>query len=167
MAQTQITKSKPAAKTATKAKPATKTAPKGKTPAKTATKPAPGAQFAIRDGFRPGAGRLLFAYTFAWLQETGLIDGGSIPRADAVRIAGATAIGYHVNNTGRLIDNAGAISLAPSAANFFADRPGRTAKDTETFIAILRTGAPDGEIIKSAAGIIPIKTPAPPAGAGK
>lgn len=153
MAQTTTTK--PAAKTtkpAAAAKPAktttkpAKTAPAAAKPA--AAKPAP--LHYIKDSFRPGSGAALFAYTMAWLQESGLIDGGDIARADAVKFAGATAIGYHTGKTGRMIDNGGRIKLSPTGANFFADRRHST-EDREAFRAMMRSGTPDGKLIKQAA----------------
>ena len=152
MAQTPTAKpaaktAKPAAKTA---KPAAKTA-KPAAAAKPAAKPA--ALFAIRDSFRPGSGALLFAYTMAWLQESGLIDGGDISRADAVKFAGATAIQYHTGKTQRMEDKGGRIKLSATGANFFADRRHST-EDREAFRAMMRTGQPDGKRIKAAAAFV-------------
>lgn len=134
-----------------KGKPDTKPA---SAPAKAS--PAGSVRFAIRDSFRPSAGGLLFAYTMAWIEGTGLANGGSIPRADAVKLAGATAIGYHVNSTGRLIDNKGSVSLAPDALAFFQKRQ-HTQADKDAYLAILTTGEPDGVKAKSRAGIAPLK----------
>ncbi len=151
----------------TVAKPANKPAKSAQKPAKSAQKPAEkpaaaGAVFYVKDSFRPAAGRMLFAYTMAWLQESGLIDGGSIPRADAIKLAGGTAIAYHTAKTGRMIDTKGALTLAPGGANFFADR-GADAKDIEAYREMLRTGQPDGTRIKAAAAFAPIKPAASPA----
>lgn len=150
MAQAQVTK------------PANKPAKGSTKPAKSAkaTKPAAAQQqetkpaetklgFFIRDSARPGAGSKLFAYTMAWLQGSGLIDGGAIPRAQALKLAGQTAIQYHTTRTMRMVDTAGMISLAPGAANFFADRH-HDAKEREAYRAILTTGQPDGALIKNA-----------------
>jgi hypothetical protein len=104
----------------------------------------------IKDSFRPGSGAALFAYTMAWLQESGLIDGGDIARADAVKFAGATAIGYHTGKTGRMVDAGGRVKLSATGANFFADRRHST-EDREAFRAMMRTGQPDGKLIKQAA----------------
>lgn len=163
MAQVQITK--PAAKTAAKTAPvktakpaATKTKTAAKTEARTKTAPAtkteakPAELHYIKDSFRPGSGAPLFAYTMAWLQASGLIDGGSIDRAAAVKFAGSTAIGYHTNKTGRMVDKDGRISLAAGGANFFADRH-HSADQREAFANILKTGQPDGTNVKTAAGI--------------
>lgn len=163
MTQAQVTKQKPAAvKTAPAKKTAAKTAPAVKKTAAPKTKKAPapaqsGAVYFIKDSFRPGAGGLLFAYTAAWLQETGLVDGGTISRADATKLAGATAIGYHVNDTGRFVDDGGKLSLAPGAAEYFFE--GRRTHDTttrETYREMLRTGKPDGKLVKQAAAFAPI-----------
>ena len=130
-------------------------------PAKQETKPAQQQEtkpatvklgFFIRDSARPGAGSKLFAYTMAWLQGSGLIDGGAIPRGQALKLAGQTAIQYHTTRTMRLVDTAGMISLAPGAANFFADRH-HDAKERETYRTILTTGEPDGSLIKQAGAI--------------
>lgn len=146
---TAATKTAPA-KTAKTA--AAKTAKPGKTaPAAAKTAPAVKAPLHyIKDSFRPGSGAALFAYTMAWLQESGLIDGGDIARADAVKFAGATAVQYHTKNTGRMIDNGGRVKLSPTGANFFADRRHST-EDREAFRAMMRTGQPDGKLIKQAA----------------
>ena len=160
MAQIQITKTA-AVKTATKtapvktAKPAatkTKTEAKTKTPAATKTEVKPAELHYIKDSFRPGSGAPLFAYTMAWLQASGLIEGGSIDRAAAVKFAGSTAIGYHTNKTGRMVDKDGRISLAAGGANFFADRH-HSADQREAFANIIKTGQPDGTNVKTAAGI--------------
>jgi hypothetical protein len=149
MAQTTTTK--PAAKTTkpAAAKPAKTTTKPAKTTPAAAAKPAP--LHYIKDSFRPGSGAALFAYTMAWLQESGLIDGGDISRSDALKFAGATAVGYHTKN-GRFLDKGGRISLNPAtnAANFFADRRHET-ETREAFRAMMRTGQPDGKLIKQAA----------------
>ena len=134
---TQVQVQKPAAKSAKKA------------PAKTAPQiVAPVVTHYIKDGFRPGSGRALFAYTMAWLQVSGLIDGGSIPRATALKLAGSTAIKYHSEKTGRMVDDGTTVKLSPTGANFFADRP-HDAKDREAYAAMLTTGQPDGRLIKT------------------
>lgn len=154
MAQTTTT-TKPAAKTtkgAAKPAAAAKTTTKGAKPA-AAAKPAAVKTplHYVKDSFRPGSGAALFAYTMAWLQESGLIDGGDIARADALKFAGATAVQYHTKN-GRFLDKGGRLSLNPAtnAANFFADRRHET-ETREAFRAMMRTGQPDGKLIKQAA----------------
>lgn len=159
--QTQI--AKPVAKAAAKAAAAKKAAPAKKAATqKAATQkaaapaaPTNGAKFYVKASGRPGSGKGLFAYTAAWLQETGLIDGGSIPRAVAVQLAGATAIGYHVTSTGRFIDNGGQISLAPNAANAFMDRA-HDAAQREVFREVLRGGIADGKHVRQQWMVAPI-----------
>lgn len=131
MAQTTTTKP---AKPAAAAKPAAK----------------PAALFAIRPSFRPGSGALLFAYTMAWLQESGLIDGGDISRADALRFAGSSAVKYHTESTRHMVENGGRIKLSAIGANAFADRRHDT-ETREAYRAMMRTGQPDGKLIKQAA----------------
>lgn len=140
-------------------------ATKGK---KGATKPAakPAAAplaFAVRDGYRPGAGRLLFAYTQAWLDVSGLSKGKTIARADLVKVAGQTAIAYHTGRTGTLADNKGQISLTDSGAAFFKAR-GVDQKAVDAFSTVLRTGCMDETVgVKVPAAVVPLK----PAAAAK
>lgn len=127
-------KAKPAAKgTGKPAKPASaKPANKGKKPA--------GVAFAIKQGFRPGSGSALAAYTHAWLVLSGLAAGGTIPKTQAVAIAGPTAIGYHVNQTGCMaVDAAGMLSLTPAGVSKFSTRPQDGAK-VDAYMAFMKTG---------------------------
>lgn len=129
--------------------------PAAKTAAKKTMKPAaaPGAKFFLRDGgARPGSGRLLFAYTAAWLQEAGLVDGGSISREDAVKFAGATAVTYHTTKTNWMHDKGGRITLTNEGANKFFDRA-HSEQDRETYREIIRTGKPDGKLVKNQTAI--------------
>lgn len=142
---------KPATKPAQKAQEATqKLAGSTKAAAQVST-PSDRIAYALRDGFRPSAGGMLFAYTYAWLQASGLIDGGSITRARAVSIAGSTAIDYHANKTGRFQTEGQSIKLAPGAANFFADRH-HDPKIREAYARLLTTGE-GGDVAKNPAGI--------------
>jgi len=115
-----------------------------------------GVKFAVRDSFRPAAGSMLFAYTRAWLEVSGLNAGGSISRSHAVTLAGGTAIAYHTLETGRFIDKSGSISLAENAAAFFAARGGDQ-KNIDIFAEVLRKGIPDGTLVKNQAGIVELK----------
>lgn len=147
------------AKKAAAAKPAAAAKKAAAKPAKpAAAKPAAVAplRFAVRDSFRPAAGALLFAYTRAWLEVSGLNAGGDISKAHAVTLAGGTAIAYHTGKTGRFVEKAGRVSLAENAAEFFAKRGGEQ-KNIDTFSAILRTGKPDDTLVKNAAGIVELK----------
>lgn len=142
-------------------KPAGKTAKTAGKPAavKPAAKPAALAPlgFAVRDGYRPGAGRLLFAYTQAWLDVSGLTAGKTIARADLVKVAGQTAVAYHTGRTGTLSDNKGAISLTDSGAAFFKAR-GADQKAVDAFSTVLRTGCMDETVgVKVAAAVVPLK----------
>lgn len=117
------------------------------------TPPAEKLVYGIRESYRPGAGRLLFAYTAAWLNASGMLEGASIPRDKLTKIAGSTAIGYHTTRTGHLVDTAGAIKLSATGGNKLMDRA-HDAKDREAFEAMLSTGIPDGRLIKSAAAFV-------------
>lgn len=154
---------KPAGKTAkTAGKPAAVAKPAAVKPAAKPAKPAAAAPlgFAVRDGYRPGAGRLLFAYTQAWLDVSGLTAGKTIARADLVKVAGQTAVAYHTGRTGTLSDNKGAISLTDSGAAFFKAR-GADQKAVDAFSTVLRTGCMDETVgVKVPAAVVPLKAQA-------
>ena len=176
MSQVQVTIQKSATKTA-KPAPATKAAPvkadkvkaakpakadKAKTAPIAAVKPTQAVdslKYRVTDAFRPGSGALLFAYTMAWLQTTGLIDGGSIALSKAQKIAGKTAIDYHLGasnkrKTPNFTVAGESIRLTSGAANFFADRA-HDPKTRQAYIDMMTTGKIDGAIIKNAAGLTP------------
>lgn len=155
------TKEKKGAQAKTEAKPATKPAPvktetKGATKG-TATKKGAAANvisFGIHDGSRPAAGRLLFSFTHAWLSASGLAAGGSIPRAMAQKIAGSTAVSYHLGNKNLTEDKDGHISLTSKGQEAFSRRAkmGQVdAKMVEAYIEALKTGKPQDGIIPRAA----------------
>lgn len=146
----QVTVTKPAAKSA---KPAVKRAAKATQAAAPAVTNV--LTHGLHNGYRPGAGRLLFAFTDAWLKGTGLAAGGTVPREVAEKIAGGTAIAYHLGN-GNLSDTKGALALTSKGVGFFSAR-GVDAKMSEAFLQALRTGAPDAAIgLKSAGAFRPL-----------
>lgn len=118
-------------------------APK-KTPAKAAAPAQSAIAYGVRTGFRPGAGALLFAYTDAWLSASGMAQGGTLDRAAAEKVAGATAIGYHLGK-GNLSEAKGLLSLTPSGKAFFAAR-GADPKLAAAFAEALRTGKPNPDV---------------------
>jgi hypothetical protein len=156
MAQALKTAAKPATKPATKraAKPATP-APALETQA-AQDAPVQTLTYAIRDGYRPAAGRMLFAMTQAWLDASGLSEGKAIPRAVAVKVAGGTAIAYHTAKTAALQDVAGMVSLTESGKAFFAARK-PDAKMVAAYRGVMHTGAPDEAVgVKTPAAIVKI-----------
>jgi hypothetical protein len=106
---------------------------------------------ALVDGARPAAGGLLFSFTQAWLQASGLIAGGSIGRDKARKVAGSTAIAYHVK-AGRFNDNKGALTLTPSGLSFFASR-GADQSKVDMYMETLTKGK-TSDLVKSTASII-------------
>ena len=102
-------------------------------------------KFAVRQGFRPAGGAALFTYTHAWLTASGLAQGGTIGASVARKIAGDTAIGYHVNKTGCLeIVEGGQIRLTEAGHAKFGTRPGFgkgiSAADVEAWHAFFKAG---------------------------
>lgn len=129
--------------------------PARKSVRKATVKAAPVLAYGLRDGYRPGSGRLLFAFTDAWLRSTGLTDGATVQRSLAEKIAGGTAVRYHLGNA-NLSDAKGALTLTPAGKTFFAAR-GVDAKASEAFAEALRTGKPNAEIgLKVEAAFVPL-----------
>ena len=103
---------------------------------------------------RPATGRLLHAFTQAWLEMAGLDKGKAISRKEVEQVAGYTAVAYHLKNQ-RMQEKDGKISLTAAGKLFFKERAATV--DTEQVNAmksILRTGKPDGTIVKNAAAIV-------------
>ena len=145
MSQVSVTVARPAAKSARK--------PAAKRASKPVAKPT--LAYGLRDGYRPAAGRLLFAFTDAWLRGTGLTDGATVQRSLAEKIAGGTAVRYHLGNA-NLSDSKGVLSLTPAGKAFFAAR-NADAKAAEAFAEALRTGKPNPEIgLKVEAAFVPL-----------
>lgn len=81
-----------------------------------------GVRFALQAGTaRPQAGRALFAHTVGFMQASGMLIGGSVPRKLAREVLGDTAVAYHTKK-GNL--TAGEqVALTDDGTNFFAIRP--------------------------------------------
>lgn len=115
------------AKTTGAPKPAGKTVRKGQTQtkgAKAAASAAPYAaiQYAMAVG-RPGQGQALFAHTLAFLDISGMLDGGACPRAIAAQVIGDSAITYHTNRTGHFTRTDKGLTLSDTGfAHFLARR---------------------------------------------
>ena len=78
----------------------------------------------VGDSSRPTRGKALFRFTDNWLTGTGLFAGGSISKAEAIRIAGRTAIYYHLSQ-GNFAEHSGAITLTPKGHDHFLRRRAR------------------------------------------
>lgn len=100
--------------------------------------------YALHDGSRPSAGGMLFAYTEAWLELSGLKAGGAIPCAMVKAIAGNTALTYHKNNQNLELSSAG-VTLTPKGKAFFAARIVET-KHVEGFSAVMTTGKINADV---------------------
>lgn len=106
-------------------------------------------KFALTNGARPSAGNRLFAYTMAWLGESGMLTNGTaVARAQLSKIAGATAIAYHLQKGNIEATDAG-IVLTERGFSYFLQR-GHDPKAVEVYADIMRTGKPDGDFVKNA-----------------
>ena len=114
------------------------------------------AKFIIQDFARPKAGRQLLAFTEAWLQLSGLVNGRACDAKALRTIAGDTAIGYHTRN-GNFQRDGNALTLSGKGSEFFAQRILSTAydaKDTDAFKAMMQSGKIDGNLIKNQSAIV-------------
>lgn len=131
-----------ASKAADKAtsKPANKAKPAPRKVSSTVGAPA----FAIGQGCRPVSGQRLFAYTAAWLAAFGLDNGKTAPKAAVIKVAGATAIAYHIRQ-GNMVQTAAGLELTAKGKSVFALR----AVDAEmlaAYAAIFKDGQPNAKV---------------------
>lgn len=75
-------------------------------------------------GGRPTSGLALFRFTEEWISRNGLYEGRDMAKADAVNIAGLSAISYHLRE-GNFSEREGRIALTPKGMAHFAKRRGR------------------------------------------
>lgn len=111
-------------------------------------KPVP---FRIIEEVRPKAGGSLFAFTQAWLDLSGMLEGKGYDRDQARKLAGNTAIAYHTKLENFEATKDG-MKLTVKGKNFFNARIAEghvDPKKVETFKAILTSGKMDGELVKN------------------
>lgn len=114
--------------------------------------------FRIIEGARPAAnldGRL-FAFTQAWMEIAGLQDGKSIPKEDARKVAGDSAISYHTR-LGNFETTKDGLTLSVKGRNFFAARIMDKKVDpqkVEAYKAMLIHGKADGNLVKVQSSIV-------------
>ena len=133
----QIARTVTVAKTApvkVAAKPAAKTVKSSPV----ATKAIP---FAIHNGSRPSAGAALFALTHAWLSLSGMAAGKAYPKAEAVQVAGSTAVAYHIGN-GNFDCNAGMLTLTRKGQEKFGKMRSNDESLVKAWVQVLKTGKP-------------------------
>lgn len=105
---------------------------------------------------RPGNGHDLFTYTAAWFELFGIMDGKAIDKKLADKIAGSTAINYHIAK-GRFALDGGQIKLTAGGLNHFAPRVDVVnVTDKAAWKKILTTGKADGRLIKVQENLMPL-----------
>jgi hypothetical protein len=70
---------------------------------------------------RPTSGLALFRFTEEWITRNGLYEGRDMSKTDAVKIAGRTAISYHLRE-GNFIERNGKIALSAKGKSHFEIR---------------------------------------------
>jgi hypothetical protein len=75
-------------------------------------------------GGRPTSGHALFRFTEEWIDRHGLYEGRDMPKVDAVKIAGRTAIFYHLRE-GNFVEREGRLALTAKGKTHFANRRSR------------------------------------------
>lgn len=150
------------APSATKAKPRTVTAKAATASAK--AKPVVKAfatpiKFIVNGNGVVSGGNRLFAHTAAWLQLSGLIEGGEFP-ADLATKIGGSALAYH-KRKGNFEEVQGMVRLTERGMEKFGNREAGTAQpfsveDKEDFMLMMQYGLHDERLIKNANIIVPI-----------
>lgn len=146
------------------------------TPAKVETKPETKTptnriQYALKEGFRPsGTGPMgmqrLKAHTHAFMNVSGLIDGGVVPTTLPNEVIGSRACAHHASKfetVASTFDASGKVSvrggkkLTAEGKAFFAARMATEDKAMRSaYENLMTTGQPDGEIVKNASGVYKI-----------
>lgn len=75
-------------------------------------------------GGRPTSGLALFRFTEEWISRNGLYEGRDMSKADAVKIAGRTAISYHLRES-NFFEREGRIALTAKGMAHFTKRRSR------------------------------------------
>lgn len=117
-----------------------------------------GPAFILSGAARPSAGTRLASHTAAVLSLTGMIDGETrIPAAELRQLIGETAFGYHARK-GNFDRSAEGVKLSDEGVLHFIQRPSIVADPemTAAYETILRTGKPDGNMVKNAEFIKPL-----------
>ena len=105
---------------------------------------------------RPTSGPLLWAHTAAWLELSGLSAGKSFAKREAIAVAGATAVNYHIGK-GTFEQVGDKIKLTAAGKLHFRTLADKIDPEQQkAFAAILKGGKPDGAIIKNKAAIGPM-----------
>lgn len=104
--------------------------------------------FGVHDGYRPKAGHRLYAFTHAWLSLSGMASGKPYSKQQAIKVAGRTAITYHLGAE-RFKEKDGMLILTPAGQAFFGEHRSNEASHVQAWVDILRTGKPDGNFIKN------------------
>ena len=115
-------------------------------------------RFCLSGAARPSAGTRLASHTAAVLGLTGMAAGQRIPGAELRQLIGDTAYGYHTRN-GNFDHDAKGVTLTEKGLLHFIGRP-NIQSDPEmeaAYAKVLTTGKPDGNMVKNAEFIAPIK----------
>lgn len=105
---------------------------------------------------RPTAGGTLFAFTQAWFELSGFINGASLTKADIAKYAGKSVVPHHAHE-GRFQVTGTAVKLTESGLDYFSKRmfdSRYNPADTDAYKDIMMTGAPDGKLVKNKECII-------------
>lgn len=105
---------------------------------------------------RPSSGPLLWAHTAAWLELSGMTAGKAFSKRDAIHVAGATAINYHLTK-GTFEQVGDKIKLTAGGKHHFrtmADDGKIDPDQKAAFVALMKTGRTQAAVsIKNAAQI--------------
>lgn len=107
---------------------------------------------------RPAGGQLVKAYSQAWLELTGFINGKELPSKVIKAIAGQRALTYHMERGSFEPTGAGMIKLTPFGKEFFEIRTEKNEyvrEDVDGYKAILKGGKVDNRLVKNKSMIIP------------
>lgn len=127
-----------------------------------ANKPAPKAadaiKYAVADFARPTAGAALAAHTHAFLTLSGIAEGKPYPKAKAVQVLGARAVGYHLREKENFRQTDEGLLLTEKGELFFIHRGQADAELVKAYSEVLTKGAVNAAAnVKTEAARVAIK----------
>lgn len=97
-------------------------------------------KYAIADFARPSAGAALAAHTMAFLTLSGLAEGKTFPKAEAVKVMGSRAIGYHTREKNNFELTPEGLKLTEKGTLFFIHRGEAEPELVKAYTEVMTTG---------------------------
>lgn len=118
-------------------------------------------KYFLLEGARPSYGNdggRLAAHTAAFLTLSGLAEGASVKKDDAIKVLGPTAVSYHCK-LGNLSRLGGDLTLTQTGRDFFTERGAPNPELFSAYVDVLMEGKANPMVISNPAVIKPLAPP--------